>query len=1183
MARQTFDLPASTYGGDSSVRGFRSIGQSIGLPFGSSNTRPYLDNIFFYVTGQIRLFIRDAPSGFSASIDLSDRFETDGRIEVTVGSQTWLFALDGSDRAQPYIWIPGNTSDFQALFAALATATDATLVLDDGRVPTVRTVGLTAWFGGFSDGFQYRVATPGNDYADWVNVGTTDGTLTGLVSRGTYQFRNGADGRVSSSLTPISGSDILLNLFLPLTNVTATPGDGEIVLAWDRVQDAITVTWRVVNGPTLERASIPKSIDGSTGYTITGLTNGTPYEVIVRNLAVATPFYFAPVTPSAPPTRVTARLATGLPAITAELLALFFKIRARLAAPPPAIRAALTIVPPVFERALLNDAGTLLTLIFSHPLNTANRPAGAGFQMLDTLNGNVIGKGSSGISVVGNEVRISFAFAIRQYATLSGTYDTSTITDANELRGTGPNAVRVPDFTFAVRRGVLHALAARLATPPPAIRASLATHALIALTSRLATPLPAIRARLGVTRALRARLATPLPAIRAVLTFAPRVTARLATGLPSLAGRLRIPTRQIRARAATGLPAIRVRINVPGLPIPLAARLATSLPALTARLIVPVRPLRSRLANLSAAIVGRLTVPTRSLRNRLATRPAVITPRLDVVTRFVTGDAQGVTARCDITFARGSTPRVRDQTILFDTIGVTEWTVPEAVREIQVELLAAGGGGSSPLTNQGRPGVATIWRVGEPGERRVNPGQGGSTYLDGGTPGQGGTGGTRDGSRGVGGTGGQSGAASIQAFDGYGDGGDGGTISIFTGGGGGGGGYWLFVETVTAGDVIRFSIGRGGTSGTGTVFGEDGEQGAVRISFETGNPLIAEGDLSRARGLTTLLANGQAITVQADLSQASTLVRQVFGDGQAITTQGDLSEGGGILTVQRGDAQAITSQADMVEAGGARLIEYQTPRNDEDPLDERDKILFDGDLSDGLGSLIFTVDALATSGQGDLGPAAGELDLRPRNAAALGITSEGDISPPDGVRDITPRAGDADALTASGDLSQAAAIFIVFGNAQALAGAGDLSEAPASLLILGNAQALGGAGDLSEISPMLILGNAQALGGAGDLSEAAWFVHVFWDAQAIRGQGDLSRAISGAKIRLGRGQAIMSTSDLTRAGGEINLIDPTAGAPQRPGESLRTRTQIPATDLTREDDDYQELSRPDLNSVLRDL
>ena len=96
-----------------------------------------------YSTGVVRLSTQTA--------DLTDEFEANGGLRLTVGSQSWVFLLAGADMGVPYFWSPSNTAEVIEVYNAISSATAATLeISDDPDVdygPEISSLEIT---GGFS-------------------------------------------------------------------------------------------------------------------------------------------------------------------------------------------------------------------------------------------------------------------------------------------------------------------------------------------------------------------------------------------------------------------------------------------------------------------------------------------------------------------------------------------------------------------------------------------------------------------------------------------------------------------------------------------------------------------------------------------------------------------------------------------------------------------------------------------------------------------------------------------------------------------------------------------------------------------------------------------------------------------------------------------------------------------------
>ena len=63
--------------------------------------------------------------------DLTDAFEADGGVRLTVGSQSWIFLLAGADMGVPYFWSPSNSDEVIEAYGIIASATAGTLEISD--------------------------------------------------------------------------------------------------------------------------------------------------------------------------------------------------------------------------------------------------------------------------------------------------------------------------------------------------------------------------------------------------------------------------------------------------------------------------------------------------------------------------------------------------------------------------------------------------------------------------------------------------------------------------------------------------------------------------------------------------------------------------------------------------------------------------------------------------------------------------------------------------------------------------------------------------------------------------------------------------------------------------------------------------------------------------------------------
>ena len=183
-------------------------------------------------------FARTAGGGLNEErVDLSDRWERTGRIEVDfeIGVATYLFRNSDRDDAAPYLIDAANADDVTAAFNSVGELLQgefpairpARITFDDGAIPTVRVEGLNIFFGGFPSRMQYRwIDAGGVEYGDWVYSNAIDGTAM-LVAGRRYQFRDGDDGTPFPEIGHVaasSGSDLIESAPLITGFIETSPG-----------------------------------------------------------------------------------------------------------------------------------------------------------------------------------------------------------------------------------------------------------------------------------------------------------------------------------------------------------------------------------------------------------------------------------------------------------------------------------------------------------------------------------------------------------------------------------------------------------------------------------------------------------------------------------------------------------------------------------------------------------------------------------------------------------------------------------------------------------------------------------------------------------------------------------------------------------------------------------------------
>ena len=123
MAFQSILLPSVYHSTSTGAGGwdFGSSGQLI-IPELSPNDTRYLTNFRVRHSNQpsrLRLVFERTLLGNQTGQDLTDQFELNGAIRVTIGNEKWTFQLAGADLTEPYNWTPSNGADIDELYNAV--------------------------------------------------------------------------------------------------------------------------------------------------------------------------------------------------------------------------------------------------------------------------------------------------------------------------------------------------------------------------------------------------------------------------------------------------------------------------------------------------------------------------------------------------------------------------------------------------------------------------------------------------------------------------------------------------------------------------------------------------------------------------------------------------------------------------------------------------------------------------------------------------------------------------------------------------------------------------------------------------------------------------------------------------------------------------------------------------------
>ncbi|MGQ7297950.1 fibronectin type III domain-containing protein [Quadrisphaera sp. KR29] len=231
---------------------------------------------------------RQAALSWSAPADStvsSYEVRRDGAPVATVSSPTRTWTDTGLVNGRSYTWTTravysstGHTSADSAAATAVphdtvapAAPTGVTAVRGDGRVT------LTWAASPEYDVASYRLLRDGTPVAT-VTAPTTGYTDTGLVNDRTYQYSVSAldtsGNRSAESAPAVSATPTDLTPPAVPTGLTATRGDGRVVLSWTANGESDLASYRVLrDGAVVATVTAP-----ATGYTDTGLVNDRSYS-----------------------------------------------------------------------------------------------------------------------------------------------------------------------------------------------------------------------------------------------------------------------------------------------------------------------------------------------------------------------------------------------------------------------------------------------------------------------------------------------------------------------------------------------------------------------------------------------------------------------------------------------------------------------------------------------------------------------------------------------------------------------------------------------------------------------------------------------------------------------------------------------------------------------------------------
>ena len=281
MANQTIPLLASIYGETATGFQWRYLSNRplISADLNGGNTRHFA-RFGVIANGQVILSFDDAASGTDDSNrDISDAFETNGSLLVTIEGHELAVSLAGADLADTYQWSPTNQAEvsaFHTAVLALPGSPSGSLVIDDNALPDASAPTVT--ISGVQDvdeGGTLQL-TPNFTGGTYDTIGTTWAVDSGggsVNNAGLYNAPN-VGGDVSVTLSYVvtatgTGTNAADGTSDTATGtVTFTVNDVPVTLL--ALSDRIIPSGRVVEWSALIEAGSTRLLEGRTGQTAQG-------------------------------------------------------------------------------------------------------------------------------------------------------------------------------------------------------------------------------------------------------------------------------------------------------------------------------------------------------------------------------------------------------------------------------------------------------------------------------------------------------------------------------------------------------------------------------------------------------------------------------------------------------------------------------------------------------------------------------------------------------------------------------------------------------------------------------------------------------------------------------------------------------------------------------------------------
>ena len=125
MPEQTLQLQAAWYAISTISKGWSApAGSRLPINADLRSFSRFFVSVYVRAAGSIVFHVGSSQTDSDVRADLTSEFEEHGSLELIVGANSLLVALDNADMAEPYEWTPSNSAEVTAFEAMLSGVND---------------------------------------------------------------------------------------------------------------------------------------------------------------------------------------------------------------------------------------------------------------------------------------------------------------------------------------------------------------------------------------------------------------------------------------------------------------------------------------------------------------------------------------------------------------------------------------------------------------------------------------------------------------------------------------------------------------------------------------------------------------------------------------------------------------------------------------------------------------------------------------------------------------------------------------------------------------------------------------------------------------------------------------------------------------------------------------------------